>query len=65
MIEMSQTPAEGLVCEPGSGTQIGKRYISSTDGRLEILVAKAGSADLTFGGTALDKKEAKPLPASD
>lgn len=65
MIEMSQTPAEGLVCEPGAGTQIGKRYISSADGQLEVLVAKAGSADLSLGGTALVKKEAKPLPASD
>ncbi|MCK0516749.1 hypothetical protein [Williamsia sp. DF01-3] len=65
MIEVSQTPAEGLMPEPGEGTQIGKRYTSASDDQLEVLVTKAGTADLSLGSTTLAKKEAKPLPASD
>ncbi|MDV6264732.1 hypothetical protein [Rhodococcoides yunnanense] len=65
MIEVSQTPAEGLVPKPGTGTQIGKRYTSPIDDQFEVLVTKAGTADLSLGDTTLAKKEAKPLPASD
>ncbi|CAM3211870.1 hypothetical protein DFJ75_4377 [Williamsia muralis] len=65
MIEVSQTPAEGLTSETGAGTQIGKRYTCSSDAQLEVLVTKAGSADLSLGATTLARKEAKPLPSSD
>ncbi|GGL12946.1 hypothetical protein [Nocardia jinanensis] len=65
MVEVTQDPAAGLVPEPGAGTQIGKRYTSSADNQLEVLVTKAGTADLRLGEITLTRKEAKPLPASD
>lgn len=65
MIELGRDPAAGLVAESGAGTQIGKRYVSSADGSLEVLVTKAGDSDLRSGEVTLVRKEAKPLPASD
>jgi hypothetical protein len=65
MVEVTQDPAEGLVLEPGAGTQIGKRYSSSADPQLEVLVTRAGTTDLRLGEITLARKEAKPLPASD
>lgn len=46
-----------------AGSLIGKRY---TDGaELEVLCSKAGDGSLSVGGTDLEIKGAKPLPASD
>jgi hypothetical protein len=46
------------------GTQMGKRYADETSG-LELLCTKAGEGTLTLGGTPIELKGAKPLPASD
>jgi len=46
------------------GTQIGKRY-TDAEGSLELLCIKAGAGSLAANGTALQLKDAKPLPASD
>jgi hypothetical protein len=45
------------------GTAMGKRYVD--DHGAEVLVTKAGAGTLSIGATALVRKEAKPLPASD
>jgi hypothetical protein len=45
------------------GNVMGKRYVDETGA--EVLVTKAGAGTLSVGTTALDLKEAKPLPASD
>ncbi len=42
---------------------MGKRYVDETGA--EVLVTKAGAGTLSIGSTALNLKEAKPLPASD
>ena len=42
---------------------MGKRYVD--EGGAEVLVTKAGAGSLSVGTTALELKEAKPLPASD
>jgi hypothetical protein len=47
-----------------AGTKIGKRYIDAA-GSLELLCVKPGKGSLSIGGTALQIKEAKPLPSSD
>lgn len=65
MVELGRDLAEGLVAEPGAGTQIGKRYTSSADASFEVLVTRAGASDLKLGEVTLVRKEAKPLPASD
>jgi hypothetical protein len=44
---------------------LGKRYTSTSDASLEVLVVKAGKGTLTAADTPLVFKEAKPLPASD
>ncbi len=49
----------------GGGTLLGKRYTSSSDESLEILVTKAGAGRLTDGQTPRVVREANPLPASD
>lgn len=46
------------------GTIVGKRYVTA-DGSTELLCVKPGKGGLSIAGTALDLKEAKPLPASD
>jgi hypothetical protein len=46
-----------------AGTVMGKRYVDEAGA--EVLVTKAGAGTLTVGDTALNLKEAKPLPASD
>ena len=53
----NQAAGEGQV-------QLGKRY-KSVDGEVEVLVSKPGACDLTYAGTAMELKEAKPLPSSD
>jgi hypothetical protein len=45
------------------GNAMGKRYVDETGA--EVLVTKAGAGTLSIGTTALNLKEAKPLPASD
>ena len=45
------------------GTVMGKRYVDENGA--EVLVTKAGAGTLSIGTTALNLKEAKPLPASD
>ena len=47
-----------------AGTKIGKRYTNAA-GTLELLCVKPGKGSLSIGGTALQLKEAKPLPSSD
>jgi hypothetical protein len=49
--------------EFSGGTVMGKRYVDETGA--EVLVTKAGAGTLSVGTTALNLKEAKPLPASD
>ncbi len=46
------------------GTLLGKRYTDEA-GTLELLCTKAGAGTLSLEGTALQIKDAKPLPASD
>jgi hypothetical protein len=66
MIDIQATPADGLTAEAGSGgTQVGKRYTSPQEEKLEILVTKPGSSALAADGVELVLKDAKPLPASD
>jgi hypothetical protein len=45
------------------GNVMGKRYVDENGA--EVLVTKAGAGTLSVGATALNLKEAKPLPASD
>jgi hypothetical protein len=45
------------------GNVMGKRYVDETGA--EVLVTKPGAGTLSVGTTALNLKEAKPLPASD
>jgi hypothetical protein len=45
------------------GNVMGKRYVDENGA--EVLVTKAGVGTLSVGTTALNLKEAKPLPASD
>lgn len=45
------------------GNVMGKRYVDQTGA--EVLVTKAGAGTLSVGDTALSRKEATPLPASD
>ena len=49
--------------EFSGGNVMGKRYVDETGA--EVLVTKAGAGTLSVGATALNLKEAKPLPASD
>lgn len=63
-IDDAATPTGAINPEFAEGVLIGKRYIDEESG-LEILGAKAGKGSLTFNGTAMVIKGAKPLPASD
>jgi len=47
-----------------NGTMMGKRYCDEA-GTVEVLCTKPGDGTVGIGDTALDLKEAKPLPASD
>lgn len=66
MVELTESPAEGLAIAEGftEGTAIGKRYVDA-GGAVEILATKAGSGTLALDGTVLTLKTAKPLPSSD
>lgn len=46
------------------GSMLGKRYVDA-DNTIEVLCTKPGDGSVGVGQTALDLKEAKPLPASD
>jgi len=49
--------------ELAQGAVIGKRYVH--DSGAEVLVTRSGAGTLSVGGTPLEQKAAKPLPASD
>lgn len=54
----------GSVPDASEGTMAGKRYTDAESGA-ELLCTKPGAGDLSFGGRTLQRKDAKPLPASD
>jgi hypothetical protein len=62
----AERPAEKGAINPSfaQGTLIGKRYVDAGN-TVELLCVKAGQGSLSIGGTALQLKDAKPLPASD
>lgn len=55
-----QTPDPAHV----NGSMIGKRYVNA-ENTLELLCTKPGKGSLSVAGTALQIKDAKPLPSSD
>jgi hypothetical protein len=56
---------DGLVAEGhGGGAAMGKRYVDADD-TIELLCTKPGDGVPAIGGTPLELKEAKALPASD
>lgn len=59
-------PAERGAVDPAfaEGTKIGKRYVDAA-GTVELLCVKGGQGSLSLNGTALQPKDAKPLPSSD
>jgi hypothetical protein len=63
---VEERPAQRQTMNPAfaAGTLIGKRYVDA-GGTVELLCVKAGQGSLSIGGTALQVKEAKPLPSSD
>ena len=65
MVPIGTDASGGATLDPefSGGTVMGKRYVDETGA--EVLVTKAGAGTLTVGTTALNLKEAKPLPASD
>jgi hypothetical protein len=62
----AERPAEKAAINPAfaRGTLIGKRYVDAGN-TVELLCVKAGQGSLSIAGTALQLKDAKPLPASD
>jgi hypothetical protein len=63
MVGMADTLAEqAMLADHAEATTIGKRY---TDGRVELLVTKAGAGALAVDGARLVVKDAQPLPSSD
>ncbi len=48
----------------GGGAAMGKRYVDEA-GTIELLCTKPGPGVPALGGTPLQLKDAKPLPASD
>ena len=69
MVPLDSQKGEGksseLTMDPAfsGGSVMGKRYVDENGA--EVLVTKAGAGTLSIGATALNLKEAKPLPASD
>lgn len=52
----------------GDGFALGKRYELVDEAnaiKIELLVTKTGTSTLSWGGSPLTTKRAKPLPASD
>jgi hypothetical protein len=62
-IDANKSGAATLDPAFSDGNVMGKRYVDETGA--EVLVTKAGAGTLSVGTTALNLKEAKPLPASD
>jgi hypothetical protein len=65
MVPLDAEKAADATLDPAfaDGNVMGKRYVDENGA--EVLVTKAGSGTLSIGTTALNLKEAKPLPASD
>jgi hypothetical protein len=65
MVPIGTDVAGGATLDPefSDGNVMGKRYVDENGA--EVLVTKAGAGTLSIGTTALNLKEAKPLPASD
>ena len=65
MVPLDAEKAADATIDPAftEGNMMGKRYVD--DNGAEVLVTKAGAGTLSIGTTALNLKEAKPLPASD
>ena len=59
-------PAAKATLDPNhsGGSAMGKRYADESLG-LELLITKAGAGSLSIGDTAMQLKDAKPLPSSD
>jgi hypothetical protein len=65
MVPIGDDVSSNATIDPAfsDGNVMGKRYVDDTGA--EVLVTKAGAGTLSVGTTALNLKEAKPLPASD
>ena len=65
MVPIGTDAAGDATLDPAfsDGNAMGKRYVDENGA--EVLVTKAGAGTLSIGATALNLKEAKPLPASD
>jgi hypothetical protein len=65
MVPLDSEKAADASLDPAysDGNVMGKRYVDENGA--EVLVTKAGAGTLSIGTTALNLKEAKPLPASD
>src|SRR5437899_679730 len=65
MVPFGAPAQTGATADPAlmAGNVMGKRYVDEAGG--EVLVTQAGDGTLSVGITALNLKEAKPLPASD
>jgi len=65
MVPLDADKAADAALDPdfSGGNVMGKRYVDENGA--EVLVTKAGAGTLSIGTTALNLKEAKPLPASD
>jgi hypothetical protein len=65
MVPLDAEKAADATMDPdfADGNVMGKRYVDESGA--EVLVTKAGAGTLSIGSTALNLKEAKPLPASD
>ena len=65
MVALDAEKAADATLDPAfsEGNVMGKRYVDENGA--EVLVTKAGTGTLSVGTTALNLKEAKPLPASD
>ena len=65
MVALDAEKAADATMDPAfsEGNVMGKRYVDENGA--EVLVTKAGAGTLSVGSTALNLKEAKPLPASD
>ena len=65
MVPLGAEKSPGLTLDASfsDGTLMGKRYVDENGA--EVLVTKPGAGSLSIGATPLQRKEAKPLPASD
>jgi hypothetical protein len=65
MVALDAEKSSDATLDPdfAEGNVMGKRYVDENGA--EVLVTKAGAGTLSVGTTALNLKEAKPLPASD